>query len=300
MASRPQRLPYEAAARDLVVAVKAAQQTIVMQVRAAIRSGDLATAQRRRMQLAAVLATLDQLGAATEPAARRVVEEAFADSAGQAGKRLDKIGVSVQMSEGAFTAVNHDAVQVLAESLTGRLRLARETVGRSVADIYGRAQRRVALQATLGANGSPVAARNELMTQLARDRDVGRLLKDSRGLTGFVDKAGKRWALDTYSEMVVRTVTREAVSQAALLTYASEGVDLVRVSEHGTQCDICGPWEGRLVSLDGGTSEYQGEAVASIDELPDGGPPMHPNCKHSWEPVSTMVDEVRAEMEVEA
>jgi hypothetical protein len=47
---------------------------------------------------------------------------------------------------------------------------------------------------------------------------------------------------------------------------------------HAKACPICQPWQGRLVSLDGKTTEYLGEAVTDLASLPNGGPPFHPNC----------------------
>jgi hypothetical protein len=41
-------------------------------------------------------------------------------------------------------------------------------------------------------------------------------------LTGFVDKAGRRWSLDTYSNMVVRTTTREAATHGQ-----TDGYDVI-------------------------------------------------------------------------
>jgi hypothetical protein len=52
-----------------------------------------------------------------------------------------------------------------------------------------------------------------------------------------------------------------------------------------------------LVSLDGATRDYDGEAVASLSALPNGGPPMHPRCTHSLAPVVSKIDALRRELE---
>lgn len=286
MATEP-RLPSDKVARKLERLYLGAQRTIVAQVRAAIRSGNLARAAERRMQLAAVLATLDQLGAATDPLARRLVEQAYTDGsdyaargiAGQIGAHVSDVAVPA-----SFTGVQADAVRTLAESITGRLDTARRTVGRQVADTYARAGRRATMRALLGAEGSPRAATADMVRDLR-----------SRGVTGFVDRAGKRWALDSYAEMAVRTVTREAVVQGSMARMASHGIDLARVSAHASSCSICLPWEGRLLSLSGDTTEYQGEAVADASNVP----PYHPRCKHSLSPVVVDVEALRQSMGVQ-
>lgn len=290
MATDPVRLPSDRGARELERVYRQAQRAITAQVAAALRAGNLERAAERRMQLAAVLALLDQLGAATDPLARRLVQQAWqdgstlvaADLARQARVRIDAVRVPR-----SFTGVSRDAVTTLEDSILGRLRTARQTVGRQVDDLYARAGRRQALRSLLGAEGSPQSAARSL------ERDLRR-----RGATGFVDKAGKRWALDTYSEMVVRTVTREAVVQGQLARMASHGVSVARVSRHASACSICVPWQGRLVSLDGSLSEYEGEAVADVGAVPV--PPYHPNCRHTLQPFVVDVEELRRQIGVHA
>lgn len=294
MATRPDRYAYERGLDDFLRTVRAAQRTLAMQVRAAITEGDLRTANRRRLQFSAVQATLDQLGAAIDREAARLVREAFDQGSERA--RSDMIGADITAPEipGTFAGVAHEAVVAMQDSITGKLQASRETVGRTVADVYARAGRRASLRAILGAEGSPRAARRALSTELLRDRDIARAVK--QGGFGFVDKAGKRWALDTYTEMAVRTTTREAVVQGALARMASHGIDLARVTSHGSSCQICVPWEGRLVSLDGGRRDYEGEAATDLGALPNGGPPFHPQCRHSLSPVSSRIDTLRREL----
>ena len=83
--------------------------------------------------------------------------------------------------------------------------------------------------------------------------------------------------------------------QGALARMASHGINLARWSRHANPCKVCAPWMGRLISLDGSISEYQGEAVTDLASLPNGGPPAHPRCKCSLAPVAVAVDVTRAE-----
>lgn len=294
MATRPDRLPYEGGVADLAATYRDAQRRIAALVRAAIAAEDLRTAQRRRLQLAAVLALLDQLGAQTDRDARDLVEQAFAQSAERVVGEIAALNIAAPEIPGAFASVSREAVIALQDSIVGRLDTARRTVGRTVDDVYAQAGRRAALRAVLGAEGSPQTAARQLATDLQRDPKVRRLIRN--GGAGFIDKAGKRWALDTYSQMAVRTVTREAVVQGALARMASHGISLARVSLHGDACDICIPWQGKLVSLDGATSSYQGEAVTTLGALPNGGPPFHPNCRHSLSPVAVRIEAIRREL----
>lgn len=291
MATEP-RIPAEQRSRELTRLYKQAQRTIISQVQAAIRAGQLERATERRMQLAAVLATLDQLGAETDPLARELARQAYTDGSELVARDLRRATAGPVIVPASFTGVSTNAVAALEDSILGRLRTARQIVGRTVDDAYAAAGRRATMRALLGASGSPRTARADLIRDLMRDRDVRRLLADSRGLTGFVDRAGKRWALDTYAEMAVRTVTRQAVVEGQVARMASHGVSLARISTHASACSICQPWEGRLVSLDGSTTDFQGEAVASGVDLP----PFHPNCKHTIQPVVESVEALRQSM----
>lgn len=273
--------PYEAGLADFNRAVAAAQREIALQVEAAISAGNLNLATQRRLQLARVLATLDQLGAYVDPTVRELVTDAYHQAADRTVEQIQGLNITAPEIPGAFAGVSTEAVDALQRSITGRLAAARDTVGRQVDDIYAREGRRAALRAILGADPSPQAARRQLALSLRQ-----------QGLTGFVDNAGKNWKLDTYSEMVVRTVTREAVVQGAMDRMASHGISLARVSFHATSCPVCKPFEDRLVSLDGNTSQYEGEAVMNTGEVP----PYHPNCAHSLQPVAVRVDAVRREL----
>lgn len=271
-----------------------AQRVIVHQIREAIRSGDLFKASLRRAQLAAVLATLDGLGVETDLAARQIVHQAFTEGASTAASQIAGLSVTAPEVPGAFAGVSREAVETLADSITGRLQDARRTVGRQVADIYAREQRRSALLSVLGAEGSPRTAAGGLQFRLLQDKQVRALAK--QGGVGFIDRAGKRWQLDTYAEMATRTVIREAAVEGAKVRMAAHGVSLARVSRSPKPCEICRPFEGRLVSLDGSRASYEGEAVTVLSSLPGGGPPMHPRCTHSLAPVAVRIDAIRREM----
>lgn len=275
------RFPAERRAEDLVRLYRQAQRTIVAQIRAAIAEGDLEQARRRRYQLASVIDTLDRLGYETDALARQIVREAFHQSADHTARQIE--GASIIGVRGSdFAGVAHEAVEALQESITGRLTNARQTIGRQVADVFARQQRRSAMLHLLGAEGSPRAASKQLRDALIR-----------QGKTAFIDRAGKRWALDTYAQMATRTVTREAVTQGAITRMASHGVNLARISSHASACQICVPWEGRLISLDGTTTDYQGEAVSDGTFMP----PLHPNCRHSLMPVAVRVEAIERELQ---
>lgn len=113
-----------------------------------------------------------------------------------------------------------------------------------------------------------------------------------QGITGFRDRAGRQWRLSAYAEMAVRTASARAAVQGQTDRLESLGVDLVYVSDHGQECPLCRPFEGRVLRRDAGPTgrlvvehALTGERMtvdveATLDEARARGL-LHPNCRHS-------------------
>jgi hypothetical protein len=115
-----------------------------------------------------------------------------------------------------------------------------------------------------------------------------------RGITGFVDKAGRRWELASYVEMATRSTTAQAAVQSHLDRLGQAGHDLVIVSNAPQECHLCRPWEGRILdrrdirgtrSIEVEHTTEDGRMITvdvkgSVDEAVSAGL-MHPNCRHS-------------------
>lgn len=276
------RVPSDRIVEQLQALYAGAQRELVAQIKAAVISGNLRTARQRRLQLAAAIQTLERLGVEADPLARGAVLQASLDGAGHAAQGIRKIGVDMTpVGERTFAAVNAEAVATMQDSLVASLQGARATVGRQVNDVYASETRRQVVRSLIGAEGSPQSAKARLARQLSQ-----------QGQTGFVDRAGRRWSLDRYAQMATRTVTREAVVQGSMARMAAHGVSLARVSIHAGSCEICRPYEGRLVDLGGDTRDYQGEPVMDSSVLP----PFHPNCRHTLQPFAARIEEIRQQL----
>jgi len=125
------------------------------------------------------------------------------------------------------------------------------------------------------------------LTRLIRDRLT--VLVGDEDFIEIVGKDGVRrmYNLGRYAKMVARTTLREAQTRATLDQCAQYDNDLVKVSEHGTTCDICKPYEGNTYSLSGTDPEYP-----ELDEPC----PWHPNCMHNLLPTSREAMKVVARM----
>lgn len=151
---------------------------------------------------------------------------------------------------------------------------------RSVDDIY----RQVVADVT-GRTVTGVATRREI-TQQALNKFA------AQGLTGFRDKAGRNWKLDTYAEMATRTSTLRAMKQGHTDRLVQRGYDMVRVSAHPAPAPQCHPFEGKILSLTGRTENgpqtvenaRTGQPMtvtvtASMAEAESQGL-HHPHCRH--------------------
>ena len=96
-----------------------------------------------------------------------------------------------------------------------------------------------------------------------------------RGISGYVDSAGKHWTGQSYAEMAVRTATQNASRQGHTDKLESSGFDLVIISSYSPTCELCYPWQGKVLSLRGQTKGYPTLAEAQDEGL------YHPNCGHT-------------------
>lgn len=92
---------------------------------------------------------------------------------------------------------------------------------------------------------------------------IQKLLNDyaDGGVIGFTAKNGARWNIETYSRMYTVHVNNQLYRMSVREQAKS---NLFKVSTHGTICDLCIPYEGRILT---------GEEL-------DNSTLFHPNCKH--------------------
>ncbi|MBI3092539.1 MAG: hypothetical protein HYY96_17920 [Candidatus Tectomicrobia bacterium] len=74
-----------------------------------------------------------------------------------------------------------------------------------------------------------------------------------------------------------RAPARQAQEEVA----AEEHVELVRISWEWPTCERCNQFQGKVYAAKGRSRIYQ-----SLEELPGGGPPFHPECRHTLKPFS--------------
>lgn len=183
----------------------------------------------------------------------------------------------------ALSATQTAVVQQLSSNLLGEITEASETAFQTVQKVYtiGRLEadpfRESALRQTLGkeAAGSGWAGSGKRMVQEMQNK----------GVTAFVDRAGRQWSLQAYGNMAVRTTARQA-QVAAILT--ADDHDLWQIVKIGSTCPVCAALEGRVYSKSGTNPDYPPLTLAfgkvdpaGTDELTNTYLNIHPNCLHS-------------------
>lgn len=218
------------------------------------------------------------------PEARKVPEPVEKHQAGYANAQ-------------ALTLEQTSIVEQLTVNLLGELMEASATTKRNMEDVLlGRLENDVFRRAGLshvaamqaeGAGAYPTAQK---------------MLRDLRaqGVTCFVDRAGRRWSLYNYCNMVCRTTSRQAEVMAVLTRDPDQ--DLYRITAHAGSCGLCAPLEGRVYSKSGTDPDFPPLASAFGKIDPEGPNALgntylniHPNCLHQlapWTPMGRTLEEL--------
>lgn len=186
-------------------------------------------------------------------------------------------GAKVGMFQAApgSTPVNHAAVVAIASDTVQRMGKVHPPILRRVEDAFRTIVKEAAGYSVTGA----------LTTRQAQQRAFTRMARDGMGF--FVDQAGRKWGLDTYADMSVRTATTRALLAGHTDTMVANGVDLVVVSSHPRPAPVCAPFERKVLSLTGkfpkgrnAINDQIFNVVATMAEAEAAGL-HHPNCRHT-------------------
>lgn len=110
---------------------------------------------------------------------------------------------------------------------------------------------------------------------------TGDALTDFRNLAEhkMIQVGGRNFRVSSYADLVARTQLREAHTSATLIRLQQNEVDFVRISRHNqAELDVCTPFAGKVFYI--GPSDGDSGGFRSLREIPNGGPPFHPNCIH--------------------
>lgn len=76
-----------------------------------------------------------------------------------------------------------------------------------------------------------------------------------KGIPAFVDRAGREWSPEAYVNMDIRATVKNTALEAKFSVMDSLGQDVFEVSSHPGSRPKCRPWQGKLISRSGKTTE---------------------------------------------
>lgn len=170
-------------------------------------------------------------------------------------------------SKTSFNRIHQDAIKSLVSETQDAFAVSMQGVAKDAKYVLGKAVRDQ-ITARLLEGKITGKVRREIQKNIIND------LKES-GLTALIDKGGRRWSLEAYTNMLISTKGTEARNRGTANRLAELGYDLVLVTTHNTSHRECAVWEGKILSLTGETSGYPTVAEATDLGL------FHPNCKHA-------------------
>lgn len=210
-------------------------------------------------------------------AIHQAVTEAYDRGQQAAVAELGALAPHVASIPAGTHAVDRLAAALVQETAPAYTRMLRQGM-----DVY----RQVVAEATSAPLLGTTTRREAAGRALARFAD--------RGVTGFVDRAGRSWNLTSYVEMATRSALGRAAVDAHTERLSAAGIDLVVVSDAPEECPRCKPWEGKVLRREGpsgpdtvevehATEDERMVSVRVAGSLPEARAAglMHPNCRHS-------------------
>ena len=217
------------------------------------------------------------LQASAGTAIHQAVAEAYDRGAQAAVVELGALAPHMASIPAGARAVDRLATALVQETGPVHLRMLRQAT-----DVY----RQVIAEATSAPLLGATTRREAAGRALARFAD--------RGVTGFVDRAGRSWNMTSYVEMATRRALGRAAVDAHTEQLGAAGIELVVVSDAPEECERCRPWEGKVLRRDGpsgsdtvelehATEDDRIVRVSVAGSLPEARAAglFHPNCRHN-------------------
>lgn len=229
-----------------------------------LKSGDKYNTAQRRSIVQSINRALTDLQKETNGILEQDIPKQYNTGKQDAAKQLNNLNVKPQTS---FTLIDKEAVASLVDETSRAFAESIRATGRNSEYLLNKVSKEVireemAVSKTRGEALKKATAR------------IKGIIEDE-GISALTDKGGKQWTLDRYAEMLYRTKSVEARNTGLINSMIQNDFDLVQVSDHTGECQMCAPWEGKILSISGRTAGYPTLAEAESAGL------FHPNCRHA-------------------
>ncbi|MEI5921046.1 phage minor capsid protein [Bacillus albus] len=170
-----------------------------------------------------------------------------------------------------FSQVNSDMARVAAADTMKNVLAITDNMAKEMQ----RGIRKVSMEVI--AQGIATSRNSTVMSDQLKEKikELKKELKDSVD-TGIIDKSGRRWSVEHYTDMLARTKLTEIQKEATTNEAIDRGAYYATISFNGSTKDSCRFHQGRIIKL---TMEAEGN-YPTYDQLKGTGQIFHPNCKH--------------------
>lgn len=168
-----------------------------------------------------------------------------------------------------FFRMNDDKFNALIETVQNDFKNANVAILRRMDDVY----RQTIFKAQVHYNTGTVSL----------DQAIDMATKDflEKGIDAITYSDGKKVNIASYVEMALRTANHRAYLMGEGKKRQEMGLYLVVVSAHVTACELCLPWQGKILIDDvyGGGSKAVGNYPLLSEAMEANF--LHPNCRHN-------------------
>ena len=198
-----------------------------------------------------------------------IIKDDFLAGADKVDAFMKKFKLKMKVtSSNDFFELNRDKLNALLEAVYGDLDNAAHAAYRMMDDVY----RQTVFKSQIAFNSGV----------LTMDQAIDSATKDflDKGVNCIQYSNGARVNIASYAEMCLRTSAHRATLIAEGARNQEWGVTTIQITQHGSTCPLCSPWQGRVLIDD----------VYSGGKASDGNYPLlstamaeglfHPNCRH--------------------
>jgi flagellar biosynthesis/type III secretory pathway protein FliH len=269
------RITYDHSVDKLTAEYKKAYKEIlanVVELRNIGQNDDIF--QRQASLLRQIEVILAGLNEANRQWCEQELKEAFQQ--GQAYAILTSGGASslAEAVQGVqFSMLAQATVETLVADTYGDLLQATNNTEKNIKKMVRQVVGDVIKQRTMQQYGR-VTIKNDIANQLTK-KGLSKQVTEE-GFVGIVDRAGRRWDINRYADMVTRTKLNQGHVEGVRVEGVTRGIDTAVISTHNAE-DECSYFEGMIISLNGlteGLLTYEDLRYNSDNKI------FHPNCQH--------------------
>lgn len=198
-----------------------------------------------------------------------IIKDEFMAGADKVDAFMKQFNLDIKTSSADdFFRLNRRKLNTMLETVYGDLDNASHAVYRQMDDVY----RQTLFKAEIAKNSGVFTP----------EQAVDVATKDflEKGINCIKYKNGAHVNIASYAEMVVRTSGKRANMMAEGARNQEWGVTTIQITQHGSTCPLCSPWQGRVLIDDvyAGGKASDGNYPLLSTAMAEGL--FHPNCRH--------------------